>query len=58
MELCIQLGLACGSLLNDGRYEIIEGIGSGSFGNIFSALDIRKKEKYVTKIIIYIYFFN
>ena len=57
MELCIQLGLACGNLLNDGRYEVIEGIGSGSFGNLFSALDKRKKEQYVNKIIIYIYFF-
>jgi serine/threonine protein kinase len=41
-----QPDLAKGTLLNDGRYEIVKEIGKGGFGNVFLVIDNEnEKEK-------------
>ena len=39
MAASYQSELVKGTLLNDGRYEIIKEIGKGGFGNVFLVID-------------------
>jgi serine/threonine protein kinase len=44
-----------GTKIRDGRFEIIEKLGEGGFGDVYLIFDARKNERFILKFILRIF---